>query len=166
MNLRLTKKGFPGGASGKEPTCQSKRPKRCGFSPWRAMIHRVAKRRTGLKWLRTHAHLTNSQRQHLLILMAHLSFFFFLALLGLSCSTWELHCSMWDLVPWPGIKPRPPALGAQSLGHWTTREVSPWPVLFQLDPCHWIIWKKILEIMAFHLLKLIYILRDVTTSNN
>ena len=33
-------------------------------------------------------------------------------------------CSMWDLVPWPRIKPRPPALGAQSLSHWTTREVS------------------------------------------
>ena len=29
----------------------------------------------------------------------------------------------WDLVPWPGIEPRPPALGTQSLGHWTTREV-------------------------------------------
>ena len=26
--------GFPGGASGKEPTCQSRRRKRHGFSPW------------------------------------------------------------------------------------------------------------------------------------
>ena len=26
--------GFPGGASGKEPTCQWRRPKRCGFNPW------------------------------------------------------------------------------------------------------------------------------------
>ena len=26
--------GFPGGASGKEPSCQCKRPKRCGFNPW------------------------------------------------------------------------------------------------------------------------------------
>ena len=34
-----------------------------------------------------------------------------------------LGCGMWDLVPWPGIEPRPPALGAQSLKHWTTREV-------------------------------------------
>ena len=32
-------------------------------------------------------------------------------------------CAMWDLVPWPGIEPRPPALGVQSLSHWTTREV-------------------------------------------
>ena len=30
---------------------------------------------------------------------------------------------MWDLVPWPGIEPRSPALGAQCLIHWTTREV-------------------------------------------
>ena len=31
--------------------------------------------------------------------------------------------SMWDLVPWPGIEPGPPALEAWGLGHWTTREV-------------------------------------------
>ena len=35
---------------------------------------------------------------------------------------------VWDLVPRPGIEPRPPALGAWSLNHWTTREV---PVLFK-----------------------------------
>ena len=29
----------------------------------------------------------------------------------------------WDLVPWPGITPRPPALRVRSLSHWTTREV-------------------------------------------
>ena len=27
-------RGFSGGASGKEPTCQSRRHTRCGFSPW------------------------------------------------------------------------------------------------------------------------------------
>ena len=42
--------------------------------------------------------------------------FFYLAVLGLSCS-------MWSLVPWAGIEPRPPALGTQSLSHWTPREV-------------------------------------------
>ena len=26
--------GFPGGTSGKEPTCQCRRHKRLGFSPW------------------------------------------------------------------------------------------------------------------------------------
>ena len=34
-----------------------------------------------------------------------------------------LNCSMWDLVPWPGIKTLPPALGAWCLGHCATREV-------------------------------------------
>ena len=34
-----------------------------------------------------------------------------------------LSCCMQDLAPYPGIEPRPPALGAQSLSHWTTREV-------------------------------------------
>ena len=33
--------GFPGGASGKEPTCQCRRCKRCGFDPWVGKIHRV-----------------------------------------------------------------------------------------------------------------------------
>ena len=27
---------------------------------------------------------------------------------------------MWDLAPWQGIEPGPPALGGQSLSHWTT----------------------------------------------
>ena len=30
---------------------------------------------------------------------------------------------MWDLVPPPGIEPRPAALGTWSLSHWATREV-------------------------------------------
>ena len=38
---------------------------------------------------------------------------------------------MWDLVPQPGIQPRPPALGVQSLSHWTTREV-PETVAFEM----------------------------------
>ena len=38
--------------------------------------------------------------------------------------------STWDPVPRPGIEPRPPALGAQSLSHWTTREVA-YPLLFK-----------------------------------
>ena len=36
---------------------------------------------------------------------------------------WILTCGMWDLVAWPEMEPRPPALGAQTLSHWTTREV-------------------------------------------
>ena len=30
----MNRQGLPGGASGKEPTCQCRRLKRCGFSPW------------------------------------------------------------------------------------------------------------------------------------
>ena len=41
-----------------------------------------------------------------------------------------LICSMWDLVPWPGIEPRPSALRAWSLSPWTTREVPICPLLW------------------------------------
>jgi len=33
-------KGFPGNASGKEPACQCRRHKRCGFDPWVGKIPR------------------------------------------------------------------------------------------------------------------------------
>ena len=46
-----------------------------------------------------------------------------------SCSIQTLSCSMWDLVPWPGIEPGPRALGVWNLSHWTTREV---PVMYIL----------------------------------
>ena len=36
-------------------------------------------------------------------------------------------CGMWDLVSWPRMEPGASALGAQSLSHWTIREV---PLLF------------------------------------
>ena len=35
----LDLRGFPGGASGKEPTCQCRRLKRCGFNPCVRKIH-------------------------------------------------------------------------------------------------------------------------------
>ena len=38
---------FPGGASGKEPSCQYRRLKRCGFDPW------VGKVPCSRKWLPT-----------------------------------------------------------------------------------------------------------------
>ena len=40
---------------------------------------------------------------------------------------------LWVLVPWPGIKPVRPALAAQSLNHWTTREVPTLPVGMKLE---------------------------------
>ena len=36
----------------------------------------------------------------------------------------KLSCGMWDLVPWLRTEPGPSALRAQSLSHWTTREVA------------------------------------------
>ena len=51
--------------------------------------------------------------------------FIYLAVLSLSCSMCTLSYGMWDLVPWPGIEPGPPAVGGQSLSHWTSREVIP-----------------------------------------
>ena len=60
-------------------------------------------------------------------------FFFYLAMPSL-CWThriFDLSCSMWDLIPSPGIVPRPPALGEKSLSHWITRKV---PGLFVLNP--------------------------------
>ena len=37
---------------------------------------------------------------------------------------WTLSCGVWDLVPKPGTKPGPPAVGAWSFSHRTTREAS------------------------------------------
>ena len=39
-----------------------------------------------------------------------------------SCDMWILSCGMWGLVPQSGMEPGPPALGARSLSHWTTRK--------------------------------------------
>ena len=51
--------------------------------------------------------------------------FIYLTALGLSCGIFR--CDMWDVVPWSGIEPGLPALGAQSLSHWTPREVPSLP---------------------------------------
>ena len=37
-------------------------------------------------------------------------------------SIFTVACDMWDLVPYPGLEPGAPALGAQSFSHWTPRE--------------------------------------------
>ena len=47
-----------------------------------------------------------------------------------SCGMWTLSCGRWEVVPWPGSRPRPPALAMQSLSHWTTREVPVGFVIF------------------------------------
>ena len=107
-------------------------------------MERLAPRRPGLVWQNSPkaAFVAETQKKNLFssILKSNLFryiiyicmcfyFYFFnmflfinLAVLSLSCSIRTLSCSMWDLVPWPGIKPGPPALGAWNHSHWTTRE--------------------------------------------
>ena len=62
-----------------------------------------------------------SQLQFLSLLILKI---IYLAAPGFSGCTQTLSCGTRDLVPWPGIEPRPPALKAPSLSPRTTREVS------------------------------------------
>ena len=64
----------------------------------------------------------SSKEQAQYLFSFFLSFFFLKYFIYLAAL--DLSCGIWDLVPQPEIEPRPPALGAQSLGHWTTRDVS------------------------------------------
>ena len=51
-------------------------------------------------------------------------FFFFFFKNNLKKTFLAAPCSMWDLSSQSGIEPMPPALEAQTLTHWTAREVS------------------------------------------
>ena len=53
---------------------------------------------------------------HLLMVVLHPWVLFFF-LISISLTSPGLSCSIWDLVPWPGIEPGPPELGARSLSH-------------------------------------------------
>ena len=86
--------------------------------------------RTG--WARQLLGGTNTEQVHkgTTVSFIRRCLFFFLAELGPSYSIWPLSwsthilsCSIWDLFPWAGIKPRPPVLRAHSLSHWTTKQV-------------------------------------------
>ena len=58
--------------------------------------------------------------RHLLIFILK---YLFVWLLWVFAACELFSCGVWDLVPQPGMKPGPPALGARSLSHWTLREV-------------------------------------------
>ena len=71
-------------------------------------------------------------------------------------------CRMWDLVPWPGIKPRPSALGAQSLTHWTTKQGSPGLLVFYWQFLHLVVsffllwyqgWPHKMSLASSHILE-------------
>ena len=75
------------------------------------------------------------------VLIIRMIFFNYLAALSLSCS-------MWDLVPWPGIKPEPPALGAGSLSPRTAREV-PWWRFSEMIICPLLGWQDFINPLQF-----------------
>ena len=80
-----------------------------------------------------------------------LFFFFFPAVQSLSWSTRDLSFGRQVLVPWPGIKLGPPALGAQCLNHWTTREVPYATCLFLPGVCTFAShsWNSFLTLLPF-----------------
>ena len=91
-SIYTTLMGFPGVASSKEPACQCKRQKRCGFDPWVReipwrrvwqptpvflpgeshgqrhlvgyIVHRVTQSQTQLKQLSMHASFSQDMRRH------------------------------------------------------------------------------------------------------
>ena len=73
------------------------------------------------------------QRSHI---RSHMSLIFFLFLICIYLATSGLRWDIWDLVPWLGIEPRPPALGAWSLSHWTIREVPVSAFQYAIWVCH------------------------------
>ena len=94
---------------------------------WCAVVHGVTKSQTQLSdWTDWHIYLFGCVKSwlwhegSLISIAAHRIF---------SCSMQALSCSMWDLVPRPGIRSRHPALGAWCLSHWTTREIPWWESL-------------------------------------
>ena len=71
-------------------------------------------------------HLTNTKVGFVLISIIYFFGFLRLQLLHARSLVFIVACgicSMQNLVPWPGIKPVPSALGAHSLSHRTTRDV-------------------------------------------
>ena len=55
----------------------------------------------------------------------------------------------WVLVPWSGIKSVPPALGVQSLNHWTVREVPMNAIFMWIFPNSWGSGENVINIKSF-----------------
>ena len=85
---------------------------------WRATIHGVAKSQTRLSdWTELNWILVNASFLNFLILI-FIHLFIYLAMMGVSCG-------MWDLVPWPEMKPRCTLHWKRGFpaSHWTSKEV-------------------------------------------
>ena len=92
---------FPGGTSGKESTCQCRRHKKCGFDPWVGEIPWSRKWEATLvflpgkiPWTEEPSRLQSMGLQRVRHDWAteHTYTFIYLAVLGLNCSTQDLHC--------------------------------------------------------------------------
>lgn len=63
-------------------------------------------------------------------------YFIYLGAWDLQPSMWDLLVvDIWDLIPWPGIKPRPCELGSHESSHWSA----------QWSPCRMILLTKGME---------------------
>ena len=76
----------------------------------------------------------------------------------LSCDMSAVSCGIWDIVPWPGVKPRSPALGLWSLSHQTTREAS-------CSLLGWGLYLVDLTVLPFYLYKKKYFLGTWNTDS-
>ena len=83
-------RGFPGGASDKEPACQSRRHKRCGFDPWVGKIPWRRAFSSILSWRIPRTEEPGGLQSVGLQRVGH---------------DWSDLAHMGDLVPWVGIKP-------------------------------------------------------------
>ena len=100
------------------------------FTSW-ATREAIDSKAHGNHYLVLLTYLHNSQVWPNLFYLSNLKILIYLTALDLSYSTRDLFivacgvfsCGMWDLAPWLGIEPRPPALGAQTVSYGTTREV-------------------------------------------
>ena len=67
------------------------------------------------------SHLMPQNRESFYSYLLYLFFLFLKYLFIWLCQMFSY--GMQELVPWPGMEPRPPALGAQNLSHWTIRDI-------------------------------------------
>ena len=71
-----------------------------------------------LSW-KTHTHTHTHSHTHLPSCSSYTCFLFLPPFLKFILTASGLCCGIWDLVPWPGVEPRAPALGSWNLSHWT-----------------------------------------------
>ena len=109
---------FPGGGNGNQLQC-SCLENSIDRGAWWATVHGVTKSQTWLNdWVCTHAH-THTQQINAVVKKWWLlkNLFIWLPWVLVEASE-HLTCGMWDLVPWPGVEPETPSLGAWSLSLW------------------------------------------------